>query len=127
MDSDERGFRVALVADELVNPAPGGVDVLAVLEHSGWGAIQLPPVWYPDDVAAPLLNQVAEHVDEFARHGYKVVLIGARAGLTEALAALRLEVPDAIVPDNASELQAFLSAVEEVEPTSATPVTRAAQ
>jgi hypothetical protein len=126
MDSDERGFRVALVADELVNPAPGGVDVLAVLERSGWGVIQLPPAWYPDDVAAPLLNQVAEHVDEFARHGYKVVLIGGRAGLTEALAGIGIAVPDAIVPGTASELQAFLSVREAVEPRTAAPVTRAA-
>lgn len=108
MDRDERSFRIAIVADEFVNPAAGGLDVLAELEREGWGAIQLPPAWYPDDVASPLLDQVAEHVDEFARHGYTVVLIGARAGLAEALAALGLALPESILPETAPELQAFL-------------------
>ncbi len=112
MESDERSFRMALVADELVNPAPGGLDVLAELQHAGWGAIALPPRWYPDDVAAALLGQVAEHVDEFARHGYEVVLVGARAGLAEALATVGMELPNAIVPETAEQLQAFLSAGE---------------
>ena len=110
MDSDERSFRMALVADELVNPAPGGLDVLAVLQRAGWGAIQLPPRWYPDDVATQLLAQVAEHVDEFARHGYELVVVGARAGLAEAFGAIGVALPDTILPETAPELQAFLSA-----------------
>jgi hypothetical protein len=59
MEQDARSFRVALVADEFVNPTAGGFDALAVLEQLGWGAIQLPPPWYPDAVAATLLTQVA--------------------------------------------------------------------
>jgi hypothetical protein len=109
-DIDLRGFRVAVVADELVNPAPGAFDALAVLEPAGWGVIQLPPSWYPDDVAAPLLEQVAEHVEEFARHGYDVVLVGARQGLAEALAAVGTALPEAIEPGSAADLEAFLAA-----------------
>jgi hypothetical protein len=45
MDIDKRGFRVALVADELVNAPPGGFDVLEVLTQEEWGVIQLPPAW----------------------------------------------------------------------------------
>ena len=116
MDADERGFRVALVADEFVNPAPGGLDVLAVLALAGWGAIQLPPAWYPDDVAAQLLEQVAEHVDEFARHDYDLVLVGARPGLAEALDAIGTVLPTAIVPGSAAELRDFLSANETARP-----------
>ena len=72
MDADARCFRVALVAGELLNPAAGDVDALAVLEQEDWGAIQLPAADYPDEVAGPLLEQVAEQAEEFARHGYRL-------------------------------------------------------
>jgi hypothetical protein len=109
MEGDERGFRVALVAAEYVNPQPGGLDALAVLEAEAWGVMQLPAAWYPDDVAAPLLEHVAEQVEEFARHGYAVVLVGDRAGLAAALAALGVPSPPALhEPQSAAELGAFL-------------------
>ena len=111
MEGDERSFRVALVAADLVNPAPGGLDALAVLQRAGWGVMALPADWYPDDVAQPLLEQVAEQVDEFARHGYDVVLIGTRAGLDPALAKLGREPPPALAePRDEAELEAFLHA-----------------
>lgn len=108
MDVDRRGFRVALVADELVNPSPGGVDALEVLREEGWGAIQLPPVWYPPEVAGQLLEQVAEHAEEFARHGYDVVLVGRRAGLKQALNGVGVPEPDSATPTTADELREFL-------------------
>jgi hypothetical protein len=58
VDVDQRGSRIALVADELVNPAADGTDALEVLREEDWGVIQLPPAWYPEDVAAPLLEQI---------------------------------------------------------------------
>ena len=78
--------------------------------------IQLPPAWYPEDVAAPLLEQIAEHVEEFARHGYQLVLVGARPGLEDALRHARLELPDAVHPDSAEELRAFLQARPPADP-----------
>jgi hypothetical protein len=111
MEGDERSFRVALVAAELVNPAPGSLDALAVLERNGWGVMALPAAWYPDAVAAPLLEQVAEQVDEFARHGYGVVVIGTRAGLDDALATLGREPPPTLeAPRDEQQLEAFLHA-----------------
>jgi hypothetical protein len=111
MEGDERSFRVALVAAGLVNPPPGGLDALAILERAGWGVMALPADWYPDAVAAPLLEQIAEQVDEFARHGYDVVLVGDRGGLAEALRALGRELPAALpAPRDAAELRAFLQA-----------------
>src|SRR5690242_12039265 len=101
VDVDERGFRVALVADELVNPEADGVDARGVLRDEDWGVIQLPPAWYPADVSAPLLEQIAEHVEEFARHDYQLVLIGKREGLKEALGRFRLALPDAVEPNSA--------------------------
>ena len=110
MDVDERGCRVALVADELVNPPAEGFDALEVLREEDWGVVQLPPRWYPADVAPPLLEQIAEHIEEFARHGYKIVLVGERPGIEEALSAVGVEMPEAVRPKSAEELRAFLRA-----------------
>jgi hypothetical protein len=116
VDVDKRGFRVALVADDLVNPEPGGLDALEALRAEDWGVIQLPPAWYPPDVAGPLLEQIAEHVEEFSRHGYDIVLVGDRPGLEEALGRVQVACPDAVRPQNARELRAFLTARPSVDP-----------
>ena len=108
--ADERSYRVALVADRFVNPAPGGLDGLAVLAAAGWGVIQLPNDAYPAEVARLLLAEVAEQVEEFSRHGYVFVLVGERAGLGEALAAVGVPVPPRNAPASAAELGQFLAA-----------------
>jgi len=108
VDADERGFRVALIADELVN-ADGPVDGLAALEAAGWGAIQLPAATYPADVSGPMLEQAAEQAEEFARHGYVLAVVGRRDGLAEALAAFGIGDLPAVEPDSAEELAAFLA------------------
>lgn len=109
MDGDARGFRVALVAGELINPSGRRVDALAVLEQEGWGAIQLPAAEYPQDVAEPLLEQAAEQTEEFTRHGYTIALVGRRDGLEEALRRYGLEMPPAIVPTSRKQLRQFLA------------------
>jgi hypothetical protein len=116
MDVDERGFRVALVADDLVNPPDGGFDAIEVLRQEDWGAIQLPPAWYPAHVAGPLLEQIAEHVEEFARHGYQLVLLGDRPGLKDALRRSGVAVPDVVAPSSAEELLEFLQSRPPVDP-----------
>lgn len=107
-DTDQRSFRVALVADALVNPPPGTLDAIAVLLETDWGAIQLPADSYPPDIAAALLEQVAEQTEEFHRRGYDVVVIGRREGLAEALAAVGILQPDQVDPASATELRDFL-------------------
>ena len=109
MATDARGFRVALVAGELVNPPTGGLDALAVLERLGWGAIQLPAPDYPDDVSAALLEQAAEQAGEFARHGYRLAVVGACPGLNEALARHGVTAPPAVEPATAGALERFLT------------------
>jgi hypothetical protein len=116
MDNDERGYRIALVADDLVNPAEDGFDAIEVLREQDWGAIQLPPAWYPAHVAGPLLEQVAEHVEEFARHGYQLVLLGDRLGLEEALRRSGVALPDVARPSSAEELLEFLQSRPPVDP-----------
>ena len=108
MEGDERGFRIAVCADALVNPEPGGLDALAVCARAGFGVMQLPATWYPEEVAAGWLEQVAEQLDEYLRHGYDVVLV-TRAGdpageqqrvaLGAALRAIGHDLP----PEHASE------------------------
>jgi hypothetical protein len=107
---DDRSYRVALVADRYVNPAPGQLDGLAVLAAAGWGVMQLPDDGYPAEVARQLLAGVAEQVEEFSRHGYAFVLIGERDGLAGALALVGAAVPEGIVPATAAELGEFLAA-----------------
>jgi hypothetical protein len=107
--SDERGFRIAVVADEMANSQAAGFDVLEVLERAGWGAILLPPAWYPADVHADLLIQFAEHVEEFMRHGYEVVCIGPCESLAEPLAQLGVAMPPSVTPAGTRDLSTFLS------------------
>jgi len=108
MQTDERTFRVAVVPDDLVNGGDAGFDVLTVLEQAGWGAIVLPPAWYPADLTANLITQFAEHIEEFVRHGYDVVCLGACDGLAAPLAGLGVPALESVMPASADELREFL-------------------
>ena len=109
MKPDERSFRIMVVADRYVNPPSDGLDAVAVAAQTGWGVMQLPADDYPAEVAGPLLAEVAEQMEEFARHGYGFVLVGERAGLAEALATVGVPLPDAISPGTAAQLAEFLA------------------
>lgn len=110
MEGDERGFRVALVTSELVNVRRDGLDALAVLEEADWGVIQLPASDYPDEVAALLLEQVAEQTQEFARHGYRLAIVGRHDGLANLLARYGVDPPPQLDPATDEELRVFLTA-----------------
>jgi hypothetical protein len=120
VEGDLRGFRVAVCADALVNPEPGGLDALAVCERAGFGVMQLPATWYPDDVAAGWLEQVAEQLDEYLRRGYAVVLVtrardAAGTHQRKALAAALKAIGHGLPPEfkstgDADALEAFLRA-----------------
>jgi hypothetical protein len=120
VEGDLRGFRVAVCADALVNPEPGGLDALAACERTGFGVMQLPATWYPENVAAGWLEQVAEQLDEYLRRGYGVVLVtlaGDPAGAAQrtALGAALAKIGHGLPPEHASdgdaaELEAFLRA-----------------
>jgi hypothetical protein len=69
MRGDVRSLQVAVVADSLLEP------LLSLLEQERWGVIQLPPQGLDAGTTAAWLEQVAEHVAEFRRNGYAVVLI----------------------------------------------------
>ena len=94
--SDVRGRRVALVADSLLER------LLDPLSAEGYGIIQLPPDGLDDGTVAAWLEQVAEHVEEFQRTGYEVVL--ASDGRHDAALA-RFGLPQyAIQPPSTSRL-----------------------
>ena len=69
MAEDARSRQVAVVEDVLL---PGAIDVL---EEERWGVIQLPPDGLDEQTVQLWLEQVAEHVAEFRRNGYALVLI----------------------------------------------------
>ena len=94
---------MAVVTDELVNGAGGEADVLKMLEQAGWGAVILPPRWYPRAVKSQLLEQFAEHIEEFLRHGYEVVCIGRCEALGKPLARLGVPMPPAVAPENLAD------------------------
>lgn len=109
MKSDGRSRRIALVADDYVNPDPSGFDGLAILAVAGWGVMQLPATTYSAAITERILAEVAEQVEEFSRHDYEIVLVGAANGLARALAVHRLPLPDQIIPVTADELTEFLA------------------
>jgi hypothetical protein len=59
---------VAVVADSLLEGLVGR------LEEEGYGVVQLPPAGLDPETASLWLEQVAEHVAEFVRNDYEVVL-----------------------------------------------------
>ena len=101
--TDPRGRRVAVVADSLLET------LLDELAGGGFGIIQLPPAGLERATAAAWVEQAAEHVAEFRRNGYEVVLADYGlygAGLAEALGALGVPpLPQyAIQPPSTSRL-----------------------
>ena len=66
--SDPRSRRMAVVADSLLE------SLLDPLAQAGYGVIQLPPAGLDDETASLWLEQVAEHIAEFVRNEYTVVL-----------------------------------------------------
>ena len=94
MSSDPRGRRVAVVADSLLEP------LLPELHDRGYGTIQLPPAGLEPSLVSAWLDQVAEHVAEFLRNGYEVVLAGDGTN-EEELAAKLSELGVAPLPQYA--------------------------
>jgi hypothetical protein len=80
---DPRARRIAVVADAWL------AQLLPELQREGYGVIQLPPAGLAQDVADEWLAHVREHVQEFVRTGYDVV-IADDGTPAEALAPLAL-------------------------------------
>jgi hypothetical protein len=103
VNRDARSRRVAVVSDDLLD---GLIDELG---RSQYGIIQLPPTGLDQETRAAWMEQVAEHVFEFVRNDYEVVLAddgSDGAALSAALAALgAAPIPQyAIQPPSTSRL-----------------------
>ena len=103
LTADARARRVAVVADSLLE------SLLPQLQAEGYGTIQLPPAGLPSEVEAQWIEQVAEHVAEFVRNDYGVVIASDGthdSELSAALAALGVSpLPQyAIQPPSTSRL-----------------------
>jgi hypothetical protein len=70
VSADPRGRKIAVVADSLLDA------MLDELGAQGFGIIQLPPAGLDAPTTAAWLEQVAEHVTEFRRNDYEVVVAG---------------------------------------------------
>jgi hypothetical protein len=77
MSVDRRGWRIALIADALLNPGTGASlpDVITIFETSGYGVLHLPPTGSAQGL---LLAVIADQVAEYAHHGYAIVAIGLK-------------------------------------------------
>ncbi len=89
MSVDLRGWRIALIADALLNAGPHASlpDVIAILEASNYGVLQLPPAGRTYDL---LLAVTADQVAEYTHHGYAVVAIGLKGKVESGLHWRRL-------------------------------------
>jgi hypothetical protein len=88
--NDPRSRKVAVVADSLLDTA------IDELEAEGFGIIQLPPAGLDPETTDAWLEQTAEHVAEFRRNDYEVVLVDDglhTEGLNTALAQLGVSTP----------------------------------
>lgn len=82
---DNRGRRVAIVADFLINPnspfyasvgrQPG--PVYDVLIEDGWGLMKAPPHVLNEEVARSAVTTTAGDAADYLQHGYAVVILAA--------------------------------------------------
>jgi hypothetical protein len=82
VSTDARSRRVAVVADALLDAR------LDELGTAGYGIIQLPPAELDAATRAAWIEQAAEHVAEFVRTGYEVVLVDDGSDADALAAAL---------------------------------------
>jgi hypothetical protein len=89
VSGDLRGWRIALIADALLNTGSRASlpDVIAILEASSYGVLQLPPAGRAHGL---LLAVTADQVAEYAHHGYAVVAIGLKGQVESGLHWRRL-------------------------------------
>ena len=108
MRGDARSFQTALVAEAEFD------QLLELLDEERFGAMQLPPGGLDGETVELWLEQIAEHVAEFRRNDYAVVLLddGAYADqLGRAFSGLGIgPLPRLRVPAEEAEIRAFLRA-----------------
>lgn len=72
---DPRGYRVALIADAVVNGGAARFDAVAILQANHYGMIVLPPDDFDVPTIASIVEYVVDDLAEYAAQGYRVVIV----------------------------------------------------
>ena len=92
---DPRAYRVALIADAVVNDEAAGFDALGMLDAADWGIVVLPPSDFPSTTLPSIVEYVVDDLCDYSREGYRVVIVGSSAiegfGIWEDLLVAELE------------------------------------
>ncbi len=78
--NDSRSFRMVIMADYM-NPGrykklPGSPHVYELVRDSGFGIIKMPHVGTPTRSVRGWLSSLADQIQEYGKHGFKVTLLG---------------------------------------------------
>ncbi len=76
---DPRAYRVALVADAIVNEQHGTFDALFMLDAADFGVVVLPPSDFSISTIAGIVEYVVDDLVDYRSNGYRVVVIGSSA------------------------------------------------
>ena len=74
---DPRAYRVALVADAIVNEGAAAYDVVAALDDADFGVIVLPPSDFTVATIASIVEYVVDDMVDYRSKGYAVLVIGS--------------------------------------------------
>jgi len=74
---DPRGYRVAVVADAIVNEDAAGYDVAALLDAAAFGMIVPPPANFALPRIASTIEYLVDDLEDYRRQVYRVVVIGS--------------------------------------------------
>lgn len=74
---DPRAYRVALVADAVINDGAAAFDAMAALEAHQFGIIVLPPSDFTVNSIGSIVEYVVDDLTDYERNGYRVVEIGS--------------------------------------------------
>jgi len=73
---DPRAYRVALVADSIVNEGGAGYDAVALLDDAEFGIIVLPPSDFAVPTIASIVEYVVDDLADYRAKGYVVLIVG---------------------------------------------------
>lgn len=76
---DPRAYRVALVADAIVNDGAVPYDLVALLDAADFGVIVLPPSDFEISTIGSIVEYVVDDLVDYRAKGYAVVVIGDSA------------------------------------------------
>ncbi len=79
LNPDPRAYRVALVADAVVNEGSAPFDALALLDAAEFGIVVLPPADFVLERIARTVEYTVDDLVDYRDNGYRVVVIGSSA------------------------------------------------